>query len=604
VLGAAVAGFQAWRRTAAPAVVEPSSSPDPRLEYTGPFRNVHPAVKYVGDAACGGCHADVARSYRDHPMGRSLTPLANVADQAPHDGRNSRFTALGSWFQVERRGKRTLHRLTRSDEAGLLWSLDLEAHYVIGSGTRGCSYLSDRDSYLFQTPLSWFSQKHVWDLSPSFGPELLPGRPITAGCLYCHANRTHPRPDTVNGYDAPVFDGHAIGCERCHGPGQLHVQERTRPGAAGPVDHTIVNPGKLPHALREAVCEQCHLAGEARVGRRGRGLDDFRPGLALEEFLSVFVRDRRADDKAVNHVEQMHLSRCFQRSSGQGKLGCVSCHDPHVRVVPQRRVAWYRGRCLECHRSRGCALPPEVRLRENSQDSCVDCHMPPYSASDIAHTAATDHRIVRRRTLPHKGAQDNDAWGLAPWRSGQGARSGAEGEGELARDLGIALAGRASSAKKDAPALARRAAELLEQSTAAFPDDVVGWEARGQALAMLGRQQEALEAFEAALALAPRREGSLVGAARLAQGAGLRDRAVAWWRRAVDVNPWAGDYHGNLAILLAHSGQWQEARTHCQSWLRLAPASIEARKLWVRCLLQQGDRAAARAEMERIRRLR
>src|SRR6516225_8488737 len=29
---------------------------DPRLAYTGPFRNIHPDVHYVGDEQCAGCH--------------------------------------------------------------------------------------------------------------------------------------------------------------------------------------------------------------------------------------------------------------------------------------------------------------------------------------------------------------------------------------------------------------------------------------------------------------------------------------------------------------------------------------------------------------------
>src|SRR5262249_35906717 len=38
----------------------PSSHParrgDPRLDYAGPFRNIHPSIRYVGDARCTDCH--------------------------------------------------------------------------------------------------------------------------------------------------------------------------------------------------------------------------------------------------------------------------------------------------------------------------------------------------------------------------------------------------------------------------------------------------------------------------------------------------------------------------------------------------------------------
>src|SRR5207253_975908 len=79
--------------------------------------------------------------------------------------------------------------------------------------------------------------------------------------------------------------------ERCHGPGELHVQrQRERRTEPGDWDDTIVNPSRLEPALREAVCEQCHLQGQARVLRRGRGVFDYRPGLPLHLSWTVFEK--------------------------------------------------------------------------------------------------------------------------------------------------------------------------------------------------------------------------------------------------------------------------------------------------------------------------
>jgi hypothetical protein len=586
--------------------------PDPRLDYAGPFLNVRPEVRYVGDAACDECHADKAESYRQHPMGRSLLPISDVLGRAPHGPAKleGQFEAFESRFRVERRGEQVWHRQTRLDAAGRpIYTQDHEVGYVIGSGTRGHSYLSERDGFLFQTPVSWFSQKGVWDLSPGFSADMLPGRPISPDCLFCHANRARHREGTRNGYEAPIFDGCAIGCERCHGPGELHARSPGRKDPATGADYTIVNPHHLEAELRAAVCEQCHLAGESRVLCRGRDLYDFRPGLPLSLFLSVFVADRSAGSgtqKAVNHVEQMHLSPCFLRSKGDKKLGCTSCHDPHVRVGPEQRVAHYREKCLACHDARqapDCGLAPEVRRRQNRADSCIDCHMPTYPAADIAHTAATNHQIARHPPQDREtaGQPNRDKAPARPPVSFYPARVG---DAEQMRDLGVALARLAAGGKGDPPRLAGRAAELLEESLTNCPDDVYAWEARAQALTVLGRQAEARAAFEAALARSPRRELSLQGAARLAQTAGDLDQALACWRRAVEVNPQAADAQGNLARLLIHTGAWDEARPHCRAWLRLDPGSVEARKLWARCLLHDGDRAAAREEMDRLQRLR
>ncbi|HEV3144774.1 MAG TPA: hypothetical protein VGZ47_12865, partial [Gemmataceae bacterium] len=56
---------------------------DPRVAYQGPYLNVRPNVKYVGDAVCAECHADIAKTYHHHPMGRSLQPIAQA--QSPPD---------------------------------------------------------------------------------------------------------------------------------------------------------------------------------------------------------------------------------------------------------------------------------------------------------------------------------------------------------------------------------------------------------------------------------------------------------------------------------------------------------------------------------------
>src|SRR5205807_2493122 len=109
-----------------------------------------------------------------HPMGRSLAPIGEAIGRDTPEGR---FTAFGSSFQVVLHGKRMIHRQTRLDEAGQsIWSLDQPVDYVIGSGTRGYSYLFQRDGFLFQTPISWFSQKRVWDRSPGLSREALAGR--------------------------------------------------------------------------------------------------------------------------------------------------------------------------------------------------------------------------------------------------------------------------------------------------------------------------------------------------------------------------------------------------------------------------------------------
>jgi len=186
---------------------------DPRLIYEGPYRNIHPDVGYVGDASCRACHPGETASFREHPMGRSLLPIAQVAPHQLYDkAHNNPFQALGSQFVVKRQGERVWHRQRQQDAAAnLLVDYGMEVHYAIGSGRGGYSYLTDREGYLFQTPISWFSQKQIWDLSPGFDAAKLVGRPVGADCLFCHANRARAQQGYRNRYEEPIFDGYVIG---------------------------------------------------------------------------------------------------------------------------------------------------------------------------------------------------------------------------------------------------------------------------------------------------------------------------------------------------------------------------------------------------------
>jgi predicted CXXCH cytochrome family protein len=587
-------------------ILHPSEDDDPRRTYTGPYRNIDPAVRYVGDARCAECHADISARYARHPMGRSLVPVAALVDRQRYSSEtNNPFTLLGRRFRVETRDRRMWHQ--QAVPAGAsepVVELAQEAHWAIGSGQKGYSYLSERDGYLLQTAISWFSQQQRWDLSPGFPPTALAGRVVQASCLFCHTNRLRQHPEHPDRFLPPVFEGHAIGCERCHGPGELH--------AASDFDHTIVNPARLAPHLRDAVCEQCHLEGEARVLRSGRGLFDFRPGLPLHDFWAVLVRRAgsvrgRSDDedaRAVTHVEQMAQSKCFQRPVGDHKLGCTSCHDPHDHVGPDRRVAHYRAACLKCHdearRQRGCSVPLTRRRQTSPQDSCIDCHMPRYSASDIAHTASTDHRIVRRPSPPRQVHAPNlDNALLVDFYRDRFAQPDPQAERNLGMGLVKALVGGLLDPRRHG----QRALFLHESALARHPDDAELRQSKAQLLELLGRPGEALGEVRTLLARKPGDWRLLAQAARAYQVEGQTERALDCWRQAVKANPCVPDFHVNLVALLLRAGQHDEARQRCRELLRLDPFNVSGRQAWVGFLLKDGNKARARAEFDIIRKL-
>jgi tetratricopeptide (TPR) repeat protein len=570
---------------------------DPRLTFKTPYRNVRPEVKYVGDAACAGCHESQARTYRDHPMSRSLAPLASATSLERYtEAARNPFVVQRLRYRVERRGQRAWHRETALDaEDRPIAENAAEVRFSIGSGRSGRAYLIDRGGYLFSSPITWYPSRGIWDLSPGYdkdNPHF--ARPISPDCLFCHANHADHVARTVNRYRPPIFRGYGIGCERCHGPGELHVRRHKDGARIDDLDDTIVNPARLEYDLRESVCQQCHLQGQARVLRRGRDTFDYRPGLPFHLFMSEFVRPIQQGGtlKFAGSVEQMHASRCFQKSAGRNKMGCTSCHDAHAVPAEENKNAFYRQRCLNCHKERGCSLP--AADRRGRDDNCIACHME-RTGSDVNHTAITDHRLLRRpdRARPADDPPRPAQVQLLHFHRHLADAKDPDGE----RDLAIALVRLADRQGSDAArALTEKALPLLESALRRDRTDLPAWEARGNALWFQGRLEDAEAAFATVLAAAPEREPSLFLAASLALRLKRAEQARGHAERLLQVNPWRWRHHLLLGQAHGQAGNWSAAIRACRQALDLDPVEPAARQLLVLAHLRSGEQVQARRE--------
>jgi tetratricopeptide (TPR) repeat protein len=276
----------------------------------------------------------------------------------------------------------------------------------VGSGHFGHSFLALAGPFLIQSPLTWYTTRNCWDLSPGYtgSDHYAFHRTVSARCLYCHAGRTEVREQ--NEYFVNIIE-QGISCERCHGPGSLHIakheaqiqspdqnpDQSNQASADSPADLSIVNPARLSRQLAESVCEQCHLQGDAQVFVRDRRFDDFRPGLPLSSFRQEYRAQTHGQMTVVGHVEQMHSSACYKQSK---TMTCVTCHHPHqthqsghVISAAEQAVA-YRNACLSCHQIEHCS--EQVTVRQTREDRCADCHMPK-APTELPHVAFTHHRI-------------------------------------------------------------------------------------------------------------------------------------------------------------------------------------------------------------------
>jgi hypothetical protein len=351
-------------------------------------------VHYVGINVCAECHRANHSSFLHTAHSQAMADLDPAAE--PPDG-TYHHQPSGRSYRVYRQGEQFRHEeILRTASGKEVARVDLPIRFLMGSGHFSRSYLVEVDGFLHESPITWYTSKKKWDMSPGydFAGHWSFERAINLHCLSCHAGRVEQARDSVK----MTIHEKAIGCESCHGPGSRHVElHRARKYTPGEDDFTIVNPAKLSRARLEDVCSACHLSGSAPVPVRGRKFTDFRPSMPLTDYRIEYRFDTGNEQMTVvGHMEQLRQSVCYQKSSD---MTCLTCHDPHAKEKPKDPVAFFRQKCLNCHQTESCQLTPAERIKKNAADDCSACHMP-RGDTDIPHIAFTHHRIGRHTSPP------------------------------------------------------------------------------------------------------------------------------------------------------------------------------------------------------------
>jgi Tfp pilus assembly protein PilF len=576
-----------------------ASLPD---EPSPPFRNVSAPTGYVGDSACASCHEKETAAYRQHAMSRSFHRWSAatrgekpLATPLVHDATGLSYTVdevAGQLYQVERLtgpdGKR-LHELKRRID------------YVTGSGNVAFTYFTEENGRLFQLPLTWY-REHGWDFSPGYKvgnarfDRVMPDR-----CIACHSSYPRPLPFAEGKY-AEVRPG--IGCERCHGPGALHVKERAaRLPRDSAYDATIVNPARLPLARRLDVCEQCHVHTAVAVLREGKDEFSYLPSQPLRDQWAFFKQAGSID--IVSHADRLRQSACFLATRSTARpLECATCHDPHR---PPATAEARSTICQSCHVPDSLAkrLTRSASLADHAPGTdCVSCHMPKVGERGVPHGTFTDHwiRVTKPGAPPPTVARSGDS-PIQPFfdRDKTGPEAAIyQGMGgivyaTLATNTG-ALARAAATLDKALGADSSRgeahfllgvayaqlgmmpeAIRTLEQSVridSGRPDRL---RALAQAYDRAGHDPAAVDhLYERALSLQPALAWLRADYADYLQAHGRRDEAMKAYRAALAEQPSLTAAWFNLGTLLAEPGHLDDASDAFQRAVDLDPSLGEA----------------------------
>ena len=363
---------------------------------TGQYLNLHDSVAYVGIETCKSCHYDQYKTFTQTGMGQSFDKVSKKKSALQLSGTPAIYDLHKDFhYQPYWKGEVLSLREFRLWQGDTTHLRNEQVDYIIGSGQHTNSHICNVKGYLHQMPFTYYTQEGTLDFPPGYedGNNSRFDRKIGLECMTCH----NALPDFVMGSEnkfTKVPKG--ISCERCHGPGQVHV-ERMLAGAhtdtSKHIDYSIVNPAKLTVEKQFQICQRCHLQGNA-VLKAGKSFFDFKPGMQLSEVMAVFVpRYEGAEDDFImaSHVDRFKMSACF--TNYPERFTCISCHNPHVSVKHTDKKVFNKT-CEGCHsetKHKLCALNPDER--ENKANNCVSCHMPRSGATDIPHVSVTDHYI-------------------------------------------------------------------------------------------------------------------------------------------------------------------------------------------------------------------
>lgn len=506
------------------------------------------AAAYADPKACAACHPKIAQSYRQTGMGRSFRKAAAtdaVAGAFTHE-------LSGRVYRLEgREGRLYLKRWEIGQEAS---AVEKEIHYVLGSGNHALSYLHKTpQNRLIEMPVNGYAERGgALGMSPGYDRKDHSDmrRAIGYQCMFCH----NGYPQVADGAVTAdlVFGGampEGIDCQRCHGPGQGHVDVAQKAGAKPEaIRASILNPKALTTQRQMEVCAQCHLETTSfplpnALVRMERTVFSYNPREPLADYILHFDHAKGSghEDKfeIASSVYRLRASKCFLESGGN--LTCTTCHNPH-EVKKNFDEA-----CSKCH---GGILPAATHP---AKKDCASCHMPRRRTEDVIHVAVTDHRIQR----PKAGAK----W-LAPREEIHQQMGSTSYQGEVALYYPKNLAGPAGDLY---PAMAQVAhqSNLLNGIT--------------RLLAALDRHKPGHPAY-------------YLQAAQALQSAGRHAEAFPYYRRALELDPRFLPALRTLGAAQARGGQIEEARRTLEqatkeypddslSWFELARVYRQERKL-------------------------
>lgn len=324
---------------------------------------------FAGTEKCLTCHREITENFYHTAHNTTSGRASETTVKGSFEEGTNFFPYNYATVVMEKRDNGLYQVLYDHNKQKLAQRIDL----VIGSGTRGQTFGTWVGNKIFQLPVSYLTSADAWCNSPGY-PSFEPvfSRKMTDRCLGCHG--TYFKDMTKDGHPGEIDRDqiiYGVQCERCHGPGEKHVEfQQNNPGVTK--GQFIINPAGFTRQQKLDLCAHCHN----NKAKSLKSTFDFLPGDTLiHEVVSgtgVMNVDSQNIDVHGNQYDLLLASKCFKMTTS---LNCGSCHNTHQQE--RGNLTLFSQRCMNCHteaRGNFCKmtdLPVSVLKTD-----CIDCHMP------------------------------------------------------------------------------------------------------------------------------------------------------------------------------------------------------------------------------------
>lgn len=202
-----------------------------------------------------------------------------------------------------------------------------------------------------------------------------------ASCATCHTDIAEGFAKTFHGRKMLSDPKLANACEACHGAGGAHAD-------SGGDASKIINPKKLDSAAAAEFCLNCHKNKQLMLWKTGAHSTNnvsclkchsVHNGVGRQSLIST-TKNAKYDENVVKtdvcttcHIKQRNDMRLpSHHPVPEGKMSCVSCHNPHGGIEGNLKADSAQELCAKCHSEK---VGPFAYDHPPVSDGCSNCHV-------------------------------------------------------------------------------------------------------------------------------------------------------------------------------------------------------------------------------------